>query len=95
MSIIPGYNKILHGGDWNPDQWRRYPEIIEEDFDLMDKAHCEVFSLGIFSWGLLEPEEGVYDFSFFDEIMDKCAARGKKIFLATPGAARPAWMGER
>ena len=95
MSIIPGYTKILHGGDWNPDQWRRYPDIIEADFDLMDKAHCEVFSLGIFSWGLLEPEEGVYDFSFFDTIMDKCARRGKKIFLATPGAARPAWMGER
>lgn len=93
MSVIPGIHKILHGGDWNPDQWRRYPEVIEADFDLMDKAHCDLFSLGIFSWGMLEPEEGRYDFSFLDMIMDKCADRGKKIFLATPGAAIPAWMG--
>ena len=24
-------DQILHGGDYNPEQWLQYPEILEED----------------------------------------------------------------
>ena len=59
MPIIKDFPHILHGGDWNPDQWiKQYPEIIDRDFELMDQAHCNTFSLGIFSWGQIETEEG-------------------------------------
>ncbi|MBR4125774.1 MAG: beta-galactosidase, partial [Victivallales bacterium] len=92
MPILPNYPHILHGGDWNPDQWLETPEIIDEDFRLMDLAHCNTFSVGIFSWGKLEVQEGVYDFAWLDDIMDRAAANGKKIFLATPTAARPSWL---
>lgn len=95
MTIIRDFPYILHGGDWNPDQWLRHPEVIDRDFELMDRAGCNTFSLGIFSWGQIELEEGVFDFSWLDSIMDRCAERGKKIFLATPSAARPGWMGQR
>lgn len=30
--------RILHGGDYNPEQWLEYPEILEEDIQLMKKA---------------------------------------------------------
>lgn len=89
MTIIKNFPRILHGGDWNPDQWLEHPEIIDQDFELMDKAHCNTFSLGIFSWGQIEVEEGKYDFSWLDSVMNRCAERGKKVFLATPSAARP------
>ena len=23
--------RLLHGGDYNPDQWLAYPEVFEED----------------------------------------------------------------
>ncbi len=96
MTIIKDFPRILHGGDWNPDQWLKHnPEIIDADFELMEKAHCNTFSIGIFSWGQLEVEEGVFDFSWLDKIMDRCAENGKKVFLATPSAARPGWMGQR
>lgn len=95
MTIIKNFPYILHGGDWNPDQWLEHPEIIDQDFELMDKAHCNTFSLGIFSWGQIEVEEGKFDFSWLDSVMDRCAKRGKKVFLATPSAARPGWMGLR
>lgn len=26
---------LLHGGDYNPDQWLKYPEILKEDVRLM------------------------------------------------------------
>ena len=38
--------KILHGGDYNPDQWVRTPEIWDEDMRLMKLAHCNTMSVG-------------------------------------------------
>lgn len=93
--INPSYAKILHGGDYNPDQWAHTPEIWDEDMRLMNLAHCNTMSVGIFSWAALEPEEGRYDFSWLDTIMDKLAAEGARAVLATPSGARPAWMSQK
>ena len=53
--IIRNATEILHGGDYNPDQWLETPEIIDRDFELMEKSGCNTFSVGIFSWTMLEP----------------------------------------
>ena len=45
------YPHILHGADYNPDQWQEFPEVIEEDMRLMKLAGCNVMSIGIFAWG--------------------------------------------
>ena len=37
-SMTPKYPHILHGGDYNPDQWIDYPEIVERDIELMKKG---------------------------------------------------------
>ena len=29
------FNHLCYGGDYNPDQWLEYPEILEEDIRLM------------------------------------------------------------
>ena len=34
--MTPKYPHILHGGDYNPDQWIDYPEIVERDIELMN-----------------------------------------------------------
>lgn len=83
---------FYHGGDYNPDQWLKYPEILEEDIRLMKLAKCNVMSLGIFSWVTLEPEEGVFNFGWLDKVMDKLYENGIYTILATPTGARPAWM---
>ena len=93
--LFPGQKFILHGGDYNPDQWLDYPQIIDDDFRFMDMAHCQSFSVGIFAWSALEPEEGKFEFGWLDQIMDRCAATGKKVFLATPTGARPPWMAKK
>lgn len=86
------FGKIYHGADYNPEQWKNYPGIIDEDIRLMKLSHCNVMSINIFGWTEIEPKEGVYDFSFLDEIMGKLADNGIKAILATPSGARPAWM---
>ncbi|MDO4356486.1 MAG: beta-galactosidase [Clostridia bacterium] len=84
-----------HGGDYNPDQWRDTPGILDEDIRLLKKAGCNLMSVGIFSWAALEPQEGVYDFGWLQEVLDKFAENGISAFLATPSGARPAWMSEK
>jgi len=90
--IVPRFPHLLHGGDWNPDQWLHVPGVLEEDFRLMDKAGCNTFSVGIFAWSTLEPEEGRFELAWLDAVMDGLAARGYYAFLATPSGAKPRWM---
>ena len=90
--LIPGFPKLLHGGDYNPDQWLHLPEVIDEDFRLMKLAGCNTFSLGIFAWTSYEREEGVFDFSWLDRMMDRMATANNRVILATPSGAKPAWL---
>ncbi|MBW5447199.1 beta-galactosidase [Cohnella sp. CFH 77786] len=86
------FSSLLHGADYNPEQWLAYPEVLEEDIRLMKLAKCNVMSVGIFSWAKLEPEEGRFTFEWLDQVLDRFAASGIYAFLATPSGARPAWM---
>ena len=90
--LFRGFPHLLHGGDYNPEQWRANPEVGDQDMRLMKAAGCNTISLGIFAWTALEPEEGHFDFSWMDEIFDRCERNGVRIILATPGGAKPAWM---
>lgn len=49
-------------------------------------------SIGIFSWAAIAPEEGKFDFSWMDEIMDRLKENGAHAVLATPSGAKPAWL---
>lgn len=89
------FDYIIHGGDYNPDQWIRTPEIWDEDMRLMKLAHINSATVGVFSWATLEPEEGVYNFEWLDTILDKMHRNGIAAILATPSGARPAWLAEK
>lgn len=86
---------FLHGGDYNPDQWRHIPGIVDEDFRLFKIAGINSVSVGIFSWAALEPREGEYNFGWLDDVMDRCAKDGMAVVLATPSGAKPNWMAEK
>ena len=94
-TFTPRFPRFLHGGDYNPDQWLNCPEILERDVQLMQQAHVNCVSVGIFSWALLEPEEGRYDFVWLDQVIDRLWKGGIHVILATPSGARPAWMAQK
>ena len=95
MTFTPRFPAFLHGGDYNPDQWLDRPDILDKDVELMRKAHVNCVSIGIFSWARLEPAEGVYDFAWLDEVIDRLWKGGIHVILATPSGARPAWMAQK
>lgn len=87
--------RLLHGGDYNPDQWLDCPDILEKDLEMMKKAHVNTVSLGIFAWSTLEPKEGEFHFEWLDKILDDVHALGGNVILATPSGARPAWLSQK
>ncbi|MGO1199945.1 MAG: beta-galactosidase [Dermabacteraceae bacterium] len=85
-----GVDGIAYGGDYNPEQWPR--EVRLEDIELMREAGVTLLSVAIFSWAMLEPREGEYDFDWLDEVMDNLADAGIKVALATATASPPPWL---
>lgn len=81
---------FLFGGDWSPEQWDR--ETWREDIELMRRAKVNTVSLGIFSWAMLEPAEGVFQTDWLDEVIELITEAGIGFFLATPTASPPPWF---
>lgn len=86
-------NKIVYGGDYNPEQWPK--EVWEEDMKLLKEAHIDILTLNVFAWASLQPSEEEYDFSRLDEIMELVGEHGFSVCLATSTAAHPAWMAKK
>ncbi|NUP73724.1 MAG: beta-galactosidase, partial [Sinomonas sp.] len=85
-----GTPRIAFGADYNPEQWPK--EVWKHDVELMREAGVNLVSLGIFSWALLEPEEGLYEFGWLDEIMDLLHENGVAVDLANASASPPPWF---
>ena len=61
----------------------------------MREAGVGFVTLGVFSWGLLEPEPERYEFGWFDEVLALLHDAGIAVDLATATAAPPPWLTTR
>ena len=85
-----GLTRLAFGGDYNPEQW---PESVwQEDVRLMREAGVTLVSVGIFSWALLEPSPGTYDFGWLDRLLDLLHEHGIRVDLGTPTVVPPVWF---
>ncbi len=93
--LTPKFSHLLHGGDYNPEQWLDHPEILDQDIALFQKAHINCVSLGIFSWANLEPQQDYFTFDWLDRIIDRLYQNGIYTILATLSGARPQWLAQK
>ncbi|MFW6690693.1 beta-galactosidase [Streptomyces sp. MAR4 CNX-425] len=85
-----GLAGLAYGGDYYPEQW---PEPVwHEDVRLMREAGVTMVTVGVFSWSLLEPAPGRYEFGWLDRLLDLLHENGIRADLGTPTAAPPAWF---
>nr|WP_325298502.1 beta-galactosidase [uncultured Oscillibacter sp.] len=84
---------MLLGVDYYPEQWD--PALMEADLDAIREMGGNTIRIAEFSWHLMEPEEGHYDFSFFDHVIAMAREKGLRVILGTPTAAIPAWLANR
>lgn len=73
-----------------PEHWPR--ERWETDAKQMAEAGIEYVRMAEFSWAVLEPERGKFDFSWLDEAVSLLADHGLKVVLCTPTATPPKWL---
>lgn len=86
---------LMHGGDYNPEQWLDMPEVFDTDIERFLEAKINTVTLGVFSWSKLEPKDGEYHFEWLEAIIDRLYANGIGVILSTPSAARPHWLADR
>ncbi|MFE2218992.1 beta-galactosidase [Streptomyces canus] len=89
-SLTQRLGGLAFGGDYNPEQWDE--AVWKEDDELMRRARVNLATVGVFSWALLEPEEGRYDFAWLDAHLERLHANGVAVDLATPTASPPPWF---
>ncbi len=91
---------MYFGADYHPEHWvhpfagtAENPESRwREDVALMVTAGMNVARMGEFVWGLCEPRDGEFDFSWLKRVMDLMREENIKVVLATPTAAPPVWL---
>ncbi len=81
---------LAFGGDYNPEQWPA--EVHDEDVRLMVEAGVDLVTVGVFSWAHLETAAGRYEFDWLDDVMERLAAAGVGVDLATATASPPPWL---
>lgn len=73
---------------WEKSQWTEHARLMRE-------AGFHVVRTGDFAWGMMEREEGKFDFSFLDEAIKVLAREGIRVILCTPTAGPPKWLANR
>ena len=86
------WQRMTAGVCYYPEHWPK--ELWPEDLDRMKAAGLSVVRVAEFAWNLFEPEEGNFQFDFFDGFLDLCAEKGVQVILGTPTATPPAWLTE-
>lgn len=81
---------IRIGVDYYPEHWPR--ELWQQDIDLMVKTGVTTVRIAEFSWGLLEPKEGQFDFEWLDTAVKMLGEAGIEIILGTPTNCPPLWL---
>ena len=81
---------MIFGVDYYPEQWTE--KDWDEDLNLMKEMGLSSVRLAEFAWGIMEPKEGKFEFSLFDQILDKIHKLGMTAILGTPTATFPPWL---
>ena len=93
QSFFPKADLMKIGVFYYPEQWPHGQ--WERDLNNIAGFGFEFTHFAEFSWALLEPSEGNFDFAWLDEAIDLAAKAGLKVILCTPSLCPPAWMGEK
>ena len=76
-----------------PEHWDR--SLWEKDADLMKQTGIKIVRLAEFAWCRMEPEDGVFDFTWLDDAVEVFASRGIEVVLCTPTSCPPLWLYEK
>ena len=65
---------------------------LNADVQMMKSAGITVVRIGESTWGTLEPQDGVFDYSHIDRVIKAMADAGIRVIVGTPTYAIPTWL---
>ena len=68
---------------------------LDEDIRMMKASNITVVRIAESTWGTLEPQEGVFDFSHVDRVLTAMDKAGIKVIVGTPTYAFPTWLARK
>lgn len=82
--------KLLYGAAYY-DEYMPY-DRLQQDVAMMKKARINTVRIAESTWSTCEPQEGVFDFSHVERVMDAMEEAGINVIIGTPTYAIPTWM---
>lgn len=67
-------------------------ERLNDDIQMMKRAGINTVRIAESTWSTCEPQEGKFDFSHVNRVVDVMEEAGIHIIIGTPAYAVPAWM---
>lgn len=74
-----------------------YPEYmpydrLKKDMEMMRRAGMNTLRIAESTWSSLEPEDGKFDFSCIDRVLETAEREGLSVIIGTPTYALPPWL---
>ncbi|WP_040949399.1 beta-galactosidase [Gorillibacterium massiliense] len=82
--------RLLYGVAYY-DEYMPY-ERLSTDIDMMKAAGINVVRIAESTWSTHEPQDGMFNFSSVDRVLDAMYQAGIDVIIGTPTYAVPAWM---
>jgi beta-galactosidase len=86
----PKMDRLLYGVAYY-DEYMPY-DRLDKDVAMMKAAGINVVRIAESTWSTLEPQEGKFDFSHIDRVLDAMHKAGIRVIIGTPTYAVPTWL---
>lgn len=84
-------HRLALGVDYYPEQDPQ-EDILVDMTAIKQDLGADFVRIGEFMWHILEPADGVFNFSLLDSIMDTAEKLNLEVMLGTPTATAPSWL---
>jgi beta-galactosidase len=89
----PKMDKLLYGVAYY-DEYMPY-ERLDKDVQMMKDCGINVVRIAESTWSTVEPQDGVFDFTHIDRVLDAMHKAGISVIIGTPTYAIPTWMAKK
>ncbi|WP_170763928.1 beta-galactosidase [Ruegeria lacuscaerulensis] len=83
-------SRLELGVCYYPEQWDR--SLWRDDARRMVEMGLDWVRIAEFTWGLIEPERGQFNWGWLDEVISILGEAGLRVMMSTPTAAPPKWL---
>lgn len=86
-------NEILFGAAYYAE-YMPY-DRVDQDLQMMKQAGMNVIRIAESTWSTLEPVDGVFDFSYIDQVLDAAVQHEMYVIIGMPTYAVPSWLAKK